>query len=75
MIEQAVPVGIAIVTGVGVMFNRVNNRVCSLDRRIDALELKVVGSFVQKTEFAAAMERVEAHMLRIEEKLDKLVDK
>ena len=58
MIEQAVPVGIALVTGVGVMFNRVNNRLHSLDRRIDTLELKVVESFVQKTDFGSAMDRM-----------------
>ena len=75
MIEQAVPVGIALVTGVGVMFNRVNNRIHTLDRRIDTLELKVVESFVQKTDFGSAMDRMEDWMIRIEEKLDKLVDK
>ena len=46
-----------------------------IDSRIDKLELRMVESFVPKTEFGQAMERVELHMLRIEEKLDKLVEK
>ena len=75
MFEQAIPLVIAAITGGGVLFNRVHNRMHALDSRIDKLELRMVESFVPKTEFGQAMERVELHMLRIEEKLDKLVDK
>ena len=75
MIEQAIPLVIAIATGTGVLFNRVHTRMHALDSRIDKLELRMVESFVPKTEFGQAMERVELHMLRIEEKLDKLVEK
>ena len=72
MIEQAIPAIIAIVTGTGVLFNRVNNRVTILDNRVDRLELKLVESFTTKTEFTTAMEKMEAHLLRIENKMDKL---
>ena len=75
MIEQAVPVAIALVTGGAVMFNRVHNRVNVLDRRIDNLELRVVESFVPKSEFVAAMVRMEEHMVRIESKLDTIAQK
>ena len=75
MIEQAVPAIVAIVTGTAVLFNKVNNRVTQLDHRVDKLELKLVESFTTKTEFSAAMERMENHLLRIEDKMDKLVDK
>ena len=75
MIEQAIPAIIAIVTGTGVLFNRVNNRVTILDNRVDRLELKLVESFTTKTEFTTAMEKMEAHLRRIENKMDKLVDK
>ena len=75
MIEQAVPAVIAIVTGGAVLFNRVHNRMHSLDRRIDNLELRVVESFVPRSEFSRAMERVEEHLIRIEDKMDKLVEK
>ncbi len=75
MLEQAIPVVIAVVTGTGVLFSRVNHRVTMLDQRVDRLELKLVESFTTKTEFSAAMVRMEEHMIRIEDKLDKLVEK
>ena len=75
MIEQVIPVIIAVVTGTAVLFNKVNQRVTMLDHRVDKLELKLVESFTTKQEFSAAMERMESHMIRIEDKLDKLVDK
>ncbi len=75
MFEQAIPAIIAVVTGTAVLFNRVNYRVTMLDQRVDKLELKLVESFTTKTEFSAAMIRMEEHMIRIEDKLDKLVDK
>lgn len=75
MIEQAVPAVIAIVTGGAVLFNRVHNRMHALDRRIDNLELRVVESFVPRSEFSKAMEKMEEHLIRIETKMDKLVDR
>ena len=75
MIEQVIPLLIATVTGGAVLVNRMHNRMQCIDSRIDKLELRMVESFVPKTEFGQAMERVELHMLRIEEKLDKLVEK
>ena len=75
MIEAFVPALVAITTGVAVLFNKVNNRVTVLDNKVDKLELKVVESFTTKADFASAMERMESHMIRIEDKLDKLVDK
>ena len=74
MIEQAIPAAIAAITGGAVLFNRVHNRMHTLDRRIDNLELRVVESFVTKGDFNIALNRMEGHMVRIEEKLDALVD-
>ena len=75
MLESFIPAIIAIVTGTAVLFNKVNHRVSMLDQKVDRLELKVVESFTTKADFASAMERMESHMIRIEDKLDKLVDK
>jgi uncharacterized coiled-coil protein SlyX len=75
MIESLVPVAVATVTGVAVLFNKVNHRVTQLDHRVDRLELKLVESFTTKQEFSAAMMRMEEHLIRIEDKMDKLVDK
>ena len=75
MIESAIPVVIAIVTGTGVLFNRVNHRVTLLDNKLDKLELKIVESYTPKQEFTAAMLRMEDHLIRIEDKMDQLVNK
>ena len=75
MIEAFVPALVAVATGVAVLFNKVNHRVTQLDQRVDKLELKLVESFTTKADFQNAMERMESHMIRIEDKLDKLVDK
>ena len=75
MIEPFIPAVVALVTGVAVLFNKVNARVTQLDHRVDKLELKLVESFTTKADFQVAMSRMEEHMIRIEDKLDKLVDK
>jgi hypothetical protein len=75
MIEAFIPALVAVATGVAVLFNKVNQRVTQLDHRVDKLELKLVESFTTKADFQVAMNRMEEHMIRIEDKLDKLVDK
>ena len=75
MIEAFIPALVAVATGVAVLFNKVNHRVTQLDSRVDKLELKLVESFTTKADFANAMERMEQHLIRIEDKMDKLVDK
>jgi len=75
MIEALIPGIIAIVTGTAVLFNKVNHRVTLLDTKIDKLELKIVESYTPKQEFTAAMLRMEDHLIRIEDKMDQLVNK
>ena len=75
MVETFVPVAIAIVTGTAVLFNKVNHRVTALDTRVDKLELKLVETYTPKQEFTAAMLRMEDHLIRIEDKMDQLVNK
>ena len=75
MIETFIPVVIALVTGTAVLFNKVNHRVTLLDNKVDKLELKVVETYTPKQEFTAAMLRMEDHLIRIEDKMDVLVNK
>ena len=75
MIEAGISVAVAVVSGVGILFTRVNSRVTDLDRRIDNFELRIAENYVPKTELSSALERVESHMIRIENKLDSLVNK
>jgi hypothetical protein len=70
MIESAISAGVALVTGVVILTNRLHSRIGEVSRRVDAVELRVAKEYLSKTEFSAALERVEAHMVRIEQKLD-----
>ena len=72
MIETVVSVTVAVLTGAGVLSFKVHNRMMELDRRIDGVELCMARAYVSKQDFKDTLERVEEHMLRIENKLDKL---
>ena len=73
MWEAVVPAVVAIVTGGGVLFSRVHSRIHDLDRRVDQVELRTAERYVSKSDFNMAVNKMEGHMIRIEEKLDELV--
>ncbi len=73
MIEPFVPVFIAVGTGFAVLTSRIYNKISHLDRRVDGVELRIVQDFVSKTELQVAIDRMESHMIRIEDKLDAIV--
>ena len=70
--EAALTVVIAAVTGLGALHGKLNARIHELDRRIDQIEVKVAEKYVSKSDLTAMMDRVEDHMVRIENKLDNL---
>ena len=72
MIESVVPIALAAATGFSVLITRLHSRVTDLDTRIDKFELRVAEGYVSKESFQSALERVESHMIRIENKIDKL---
>ena len=74
MIEVAVTGVIAMVTGIAVLTNRTYSRILDLDKRIDKVELNMAKEYVSKESFNIVLDRVEAHMLRIEDKLDKIIE-
>ena len=43
-----------------------------IDKRIDNVELRVAEQYVSKADLQTMIARIETHMIRIEEKLDKL---
>ena len=75
MVEVAVSVSVALVTGLGFITTRTHARILDLDKRIDGVELAVAKDYVPRSDLASALERVEAHMIRIEQKLDNLAKK
>ena len=72
MIESIVSAAVAVITGGAVLTSRIHNRVNELDKRIDQLELGMAQSYVSKGDFEKTLERVETHMIRIEDKIDEL---
>ena len=72
MFETLIPIALAGATGFSVLIRGLYTRVHDLDNRIDTFELRVAENYVSKGLFDNALERVEAHMIRIEEKIDKL---
>ena len=74
MVESIVSAVVAVVTGGAVLTSRIQSRILELDKRVDCIELNMVKDFVSKDDFAKALERVEGHMVRIEDKLDALAD-
>ena len=72
MLEAAVSLSIAALTGMSILTQRLHTRISELDKRIDKVELRVASEYVTKVELSAIMERMEAHLIRIEEKMDKI---
>ena len=70
MIESAISAGVALITGLVILTNRLHSRIGEVSRRVDAVELRVAKEYLSKAEFSSALERVETHMVRIEKKLD-----
>jgi len=75
MFETVIPVIIAGATGFSVLISRLHSRVSALDSRIDSFELRVASNYVSKTDLNEIIDRVEGHMIRIENKLDKIIYK
>lgn len=73
MIESIISATIAVVTGGFVLTSKLSSKLDHLDKRIDGVELSMAQNYVTKNDFEKTLERVEGHMIRIEEKLDELV--
>lgn len=72
MVEFVLPAAIAAVTGLSVLTSRMYNRIHELDKRVDQVELRVAEQYVSKSDLEGMLDRVEGHLVRLENKLDKL---
>ncbi len=70
--ELILPMGIAAMTGLSVLTSRMYNRIHELDKRVDQVELRVAEQYVSKADLEGMLDRVEGHLIRLENKLDKL---
>lgn len=72
MLEAVIPISLAAITGIAALTNRLYNRINELDKRVDAVELRVAEQYVSKADLDNMLDRVEGHLIRLENKLDKL---
>jgi septal ring factor EnvC (AmiA/AmiB activator) len=77
MIETAIAGAISLVIGVSGGVLAINSRSISrmdqIDKRIDGVELRLAEKYVPRQELANALQKMEDHMIRIENKLDQIV--
>ena len=75
MTEIGVTVALALFAALGAATKTLQSKIDSLDRRVDQHELRVAEQYLSKSDFIAALNRMEDHMVRIENKLDTLATK
>ena len=73
IIAVAATVVTAIVASMSSLLSRLHRRVDLLDKRLDGVEIRVATDYVSKKDLTSIVNRVESHMIRIEEKLDLIV--
>lgn len=73
MIEAIVSGSVALFTAVVALHSRMHNRISDVDKRIDRVELRIAEKYVQREELSSALQKMEDHMIRIENKLDQIV--
>ena len=73
MIEAGVSALVALIAGGAAITNRLHSRINELDRRVDSFELRVATQYVPQEQFGEALSKMEAHMIRIENKLDQML--
>jgi tetrahydromethanopterin S-methyltransferase subunit G len=72
MIEAGVSAVVAIIAAGTALTNKIHNRITDLDKRLDTFELRVATSYVPKQDFETAVQKMEDHMIRIENKIDQI---
>jgi prefoldin subunit 5 len=76
MIEALITGVVSLIVGVGggvlTVNSRSNTRMDQIDRRIDGIELRFAEKYVPRQELANALQKMEDHMIRIENKLDQI---
>jgi len=74
MIEPFISLIVAVGTGFAVLTSRIYSKIGHLDSRVDGIELRIVQDFVSKNDLQVALDRMENHMTRIEDKLDDMAN-
>jgi uncharacterized coiled-coil protein SlyX len=77
MIEAIVTGAITLFLGIGggviSVSSRSSMRMDLIDKRIDDIELRLAEKYVPRQELTVVLQKMEDHMIRIENKLDQIV--
>ena len=61
--------------GYAILQGLLHRRVTHVDTRLDRIELSLARDYVPSSEFIASQAKLEEHMIRIEEKLDRMLER
>ena len=75
MIEAWVTASVAVVGGGYGVIQALHRRVTNVDTRLDRIELCLARDYVPRSEFVMSQAKLEEHMVRIEEKLDRMLER
>ena len=74
MVEAWVTASVGVIGGAYAIIQALHRRVTHVDTRLDRLELGLARDYVTRTEFYKEHTKLEEHMIRIEEKLDRMLE-
>jgi hypothetical protein len=75
VVEAWVAASIAVIGGGYSVVQALHRRISHIDTRLDRIELNLARDYVPRAEFMANQEKIESHMVRIEEKLDRMLER
>ena len=75
MVEAAVAGALGLIAGGYTIIQAMHRRVTVVDTRLDTIELTLARDYVPRSEFMASQEKLEEHMIRIEQKLDRMLER
>ena len=75
MFEAVAAASIAVIGGGYSIIQALHRRVTLVDSRLDRIELGLARDYVTRQEFYKEHGKLEEHMIRIEEKLDRMLER
>ena len=75
MVEAWITAVVALIGGGWGVISGVHKRVTNVDTRLDRIELSLARDYVPRSEFVQSQAKLEEHIIRIEEKLDRLLER
>jgi hypothetical protein len=75
VVEGIIAAALGVVAGGYTLLQTLHRRVTTVDTRLDRIELSLARDYVPRSEFIASQDKLEEHMVRIEEKLDRMLER